>query len=671
MNFNLRLSTPDGAGTRRASFSRSSVLAAFSLAVIVAALSFGSHVRAAGTSYVNPDGVCGGNSPCFTTIQAAINAATAGDTINVAAATYAEQLNVNKALTILGPNANINPNTGARVAEAVIVPTASDPLNPGFAGPQVVTFAVSGVTFKGFTVDGDNPSLTSGVLFNGSDVDAEFGIYGTETANPDAVIQNNIVRNIGEIAVWINSNGQGGAKNANSRINDNKVDNCFGAFGQGIRISDDAWLDVVNNVVSRVRVGITIENYSGNTTTHPASVIADNNVSAFRIGIRHNLHYIYTAPGFTIRRNTVQSYVQSVRPPQVTAIENPVTAYQGIRVESVQQTVFVTVADNTLFGNREDLVEAGYTRDEGLMLTNSSNTSPNILFTLNSAKDFIRGVFNETPAVPTFTCNNIVGNGTGFYLSSAATNGLIAHNNNIFGNGFGMQNDGPAVVNAQANWWGAANGPGPVGPGSGDKVSTNVDYSNWLTTVSNCPPPCPTNVAAASYGATATASTQYSANFPASGVIDGEHNGNNWETGGGWNDATRDVYPDSVQVNLNVVQPVDTIDVYTLKDQYNSGSSVGDFTTFNSYGITNFDLQYWNGASWVTVPGGAVTANNRVKRRFSFTTPISTDRIRVVVNDSADHHYSRVVEIEAFSCAPVVVPPPTPTPSPTPTPTPA
>ena len=93
----------------------------------------------AAVSYVDALGICGGNSPCFTTIQAAINAASAGDTINVYAGTYAEQINIDKALTLLGPNANINPNTGSRVAEAIIIPTASDPINPGFAGPIVVT----------------------------------------------------------------------------------------------------------------------------------------------------------------------------------------------------------------------------------------------------------------------------------------------------------------------------------------------------------------------------------------------------------------------------------------------------------------------------------------------------------------------------------------------------
>ena len=418
----------------------------------------------------------------FRRFRRPINAATAGDTINVFAGTYAEEIDVNKILTLLGPNANNNPNIMARVAEAVIIPTTSDPLNPSFSGPIVVTFSVSGVTFRGFTVDGDNPGLNSGVVFNGADVDAEFGVYGDGSANMDALIENNIIKNIGEIAIWLNTFGIGGARNANSRMNANKVDNVLGAFGQALRISDDAWADVTNNVVTRARLGIVIENFSGNVTTHPASVIADNIVTSFRIGIRHNLHYVYSAPGFTIARNTVQSYVQSPMPSQVTTP----TTYEGIRVESIQQTVNVTVENNLLIGNRAVMQTGGYTRVEGLGVTNASATSPNILFNRNNVTDFIRGAFHDTPAVPTFTCNNFSSNTTGVVISANATNGLIANNNNIAGNAFGMQNDGPSTVNAQSNWWGAANGPGPVGPGSGDNVSTNVDFSNWLTSVSTC-----------------------------------------------------------------------------------------------------------------------------------------------------------------------------------------
>jgi hypothetical protein len=252
------------------------------------------------------------------------------DVINVYAGTYAEQSMLNKALTLLGPNANINPNAGARVAEAIIIPTVSDPINPGFGGPIVVYLSASGSTFKGFTVDGDNPGLTSGVVYNGADVDGQFGIYGDGSANLDAVVENNIVKNIGDMSVWLTTFGFGGARNSSSRHQaPTKSINNLGPFGQGIRISDDAWVDITNNVVTRVRLGIVTENFSGNVTTHPASVIADNNVTSFRIGIRHNLHYVYTAPGFTIARNTVQAYAQSPMPPQVTTP----TAYQGIRVK--------------------------------------------------------------------------------------------------------------------------------------------------------------------------------------------------------------------------------------------------------------------------------------------------------------------------------------------------
>ena len=36
-----------------------------------------------------------------------------------------------------------------------------------------------------------------------------------------------------------------------------------------------------------------------------------------------------------------------------------------------------------------------------------------------------------------------------------------------------------ADIDAEDNWWGKVNGPGPVGPGSGDRVYTHVDYDPW------------------------------------------------------------------------------------------------------------------------------------------------------------------------------------------------
>lgn len=47
--------------------------------------------------------------------------------------------------------------------------------------------------------------------------------------------------------------------------------------------------------------------------------------------------------------------------------------------------------------------------------------------------------------------------------------------------GFGLHNGDPSVtVDGRRNWWGHASGPGGAGPGTGDEVSTNVDFSDWL-----------------------------------------------------------------------------------------------------------------------------------------------------------------------------------------------
>ncbi len=52
--------------------------------------------------------------------------------------------------------------------------------------------------------------------------------------------------------------------------------------------------------------------------------------------------------------------------------------------------------------------------------------------------------------------------------------------NNIVNNGDGVFNiGGTGTLDAEFNWWGDASGPS-LSPGSGDKVSANVDYDPWL-----------------------------------------------------------------------------------------------------------------------------------------------------------------------------------------------
>lgn len=67
---------------------------------------------------------------------------------------------------------------------------------------------------------------------------------------------------------------------------------------------------------------------------------------------------------------------------------------------------------------------------------------------------------------------------------------------------------------------------------------------------------------------------------------------------------------------------------------------------FPTCGITSFEVQYHNGSTWVTVPNGNVTGNNKVWRKFTFA-PITTNKIRVLVNNALSS-YSRITEIEVI-----------------------
>jgi hypothetical protein len=84
-----------------------------------------------------------------------------------------------------------------------------------------------------------------------------------------------------------------------------------------------------------------------------------------------------------------------------------------------------------------------------------------------------------------------------------------------------------------------------------------------------------------------------------------------------------------------------------VQDTYWAPSEPTSTQTFTAYGVQSFDVQYWTGSAWATVPGGSVTENTLVWRTVTFT-PVTTQKIRVVMNGTVDG-YSRVTEIEAFT----------------------
>jgi len=178
---------------------------------------------------------------------------------------------------------------------------------------------------------------------------------------------------------------------------------------------------------------------------------------------------------------------------------------------------------------------------------------------------------------------------------------------------------------------------------------TFTNNSNVQDIVVNAPVCVRSNVALASNSSTAVASSSHSSgSYPAASALTGDRTGNNWGNSGGWNDGTRGAFPDTLEVDFPVSESIDEIDVITLQNNWRTAGQPDLTTSCSGEGILDFDVQYWNGTTWVTVTNGSVTGNDKAWRKFSFTA-VTTTKIRVVVNNSRNN-WSRIVGVEAYGC---------------------
>ncbi len=160
------------------------------------------------------------------------------------------------------------------------------------------------------------------------------------------------------------------------------------------------------------------------------------------------------------------------------------------------------------------------------------------------------------------------------------------------------------------------------------------------------------NYALTALGAVPSASSTFTdRNYSLTSAFDGEVAGTNWEQGGGWNDNTRGIWPDHLDVTFGGgAKSISEIRVYTLQNNFRAPVTPDENTDASTYGILDFQVQTWNGSAWVTVPGGMITGNTKALRVITLGASITTTQVRVLVTNGRVH-YSRIVELEAYGPA--------------------
>ncbi|KMS84855.1 hypothetical protein ACZ91_45765 [Streptomyces regensis] len=171
--------------------------------------------------------------------------------------------------------------------------------------------------------------------------------------------------------------------------------------------------------------------------------------------------------------------------------------------------------------------------------------------------------------------------------------------------------------------------PRGTAPGTYDVTVTSGKQKDVVpVTVQPVPERGPgTNLA---YGEQAIASSTHG-NFTLCGAVDGDRDQSHWDTLTGWNDATRDVFPDWYGVEWPTVRTIDRVELWTK-------------TPAATNGIRDFDVQVRDGGTWRTVARVAGNTEEHVVTTFPAE---QTDAVRTLIHFGAGN-YSRLVELEAY-----------------------
>ncbi len=422
----------------------------------------------------------------YASIQAAVNAASNGDTIIVAAGTYTENIVINKRLTLQGAGKDATTITSAVADTDVIKLTTGG--DSATARMVIKDLKVTGATkvsasyVSGINIRGGNGYIT---LNNIAVVDnAKEGVHIDVAAMADIELRDCTLSNNGGCGLLVRSAGGACSVDGLKMINCNVDSNSNGLYmyrvtglfidggtyngnhgpdntdGVGIYAADSGTAGLNNgfttckdNIIKNVTVtgnsrGIILNMYAGSDYTFENIVASGNNAADTDKG-----------QGITLGWRSAGS--DKITFNNVTARDNErsniwVIAYDG------------TALNDLLIQNCDVSGSRGSAAGRGIELYSiGTGVISNAVISGCEIADNNEGISFRASAP-----------------SSAVNTGNEAHFNNIVNNSVGISNtDTDDVFDATNNWWGDASGPSGAGNGSGDAVSANVLFDPWTGSV--------------------------------------------------------------------------------------------------------------------------------------------------------------------------------------------
>jgi hypothetical protein len=411
---------------------------------------------APGSAWASAKTVC--RKGCaYTSIQAAIGAASPGDTITVGPGSYDENVVVNKSVTLEGSGNG-----------TVIYPAVSNPVcSPGSlcagAASDIVLVEANNVTITKLRLRGDNPKL-SGVTVGGEDIDARNGII----VNYETGVYNNLtVSNVKVTGIYLR--GIYASSGGTFNFNHDTVENVQGSE-QSIAMFDyEGSGEMADNKVTNASDAISANwskgtKFLGNVVSKSGSGIhTDNNGGSGGVAD--------VIEGNKVKDCTTNGYGIWVFVPYVSATveSNKVTGcYIGLAAfGGAVSGQGPTFANNRVSGLGAVTTEPG---TYGAYLTT----------------DQLGYAFGELTA--TLTGNKLEHSTTGAFVTQTSPSPgqpaggqatVTASGNSFQHDGTGANGEAGTVVSAENNWWGCTHGPNMGGMCS-TAVGT-VQYTPWLT----------------------------------------------------------------------------------------------------------------------------------------------------------------------------------------------